>query len=360
MYPLSRVRTRRETAAVGRLPHTQRALRDVSLCPCPSPGVRGRSRRPAARGVECAPEQAGALGAVRPPQRAAGTPLGARRHRRHRSHRARRHRRAGRLRAGHQRRPARHRPDHGAGARHPGAPPGGGPRRLHRAARDAAGAVPHRGAARRGRAAADLRPRPRHRRPLRRRVGRRDRGERQGDVVRPGEHPAGRGRPGERHRAAGAGRPAEPRHGAGQAARGTDPRPRRVRGPLPRAAPGGTAAGARPRGEVPPRQVARRPVRVAAARGAGRSGRRAAAAGPAGGARVGRPRGPGLAARRPRRWAGSWSCSTSPTTFCRQQQLLGLARTPPQVRFQTWFFTEFARQGSGRSARPWEAVATPV
>ncbi len=46
--------------------------------------------------------------------------------------------------------------------------------------------------------------------------------------------------------------------------------------------------------------------------------------------------------------------------FCRQQQLLGLARTPSQVRFQTWFFTEFARQGSGRSARPWEAVATPV
>ena len=46
--------------------------------------------------------------------------------------------------------------------------------------------------------------------------------------------------------------------------------------------------------------------------------------------------------------------------FCRQQQLLGLARTPPQVRFQTWFFTEFARQGSGRSARPWAAVTTPV
>ena len=37
--------------------------------------------------------------------------------------------------------------------------------------------------------------------------------------------------------------------------------------------------------------------------------------------------------------------------FCRQQQLLGLARTPPQVRFQTWFFTEFARQGS-RPQRP--------
>ena len=44
--------------------------------------------------------------------------------------------------------------------------------------------------------------------------------------------------------------------------------------------------------------------------------------------------------------------------FCRQQQLLGLERTPPQVRFQTWFFTEFARQGSGRSARPWESVTT--
>ncbi len=46
--------------------------------------------------------------------------------------------------------------------------------------------------------------------------------------------------------------------------------------------------------------------------------------------------------------------------FCRQQQLLALARTPPQVLFQTWFFTEFERQGSGRSARPWEAVASSV
>jgi hypothetical protein len=43
--------------------------------------------------------------------------------------------------------------------------------------------------------------------------------------------------------------------------------------------------------------------------------------------------------------------------FCRQQQLLALARTPRQVRFQTWFFTEFARQGSGRTAQPWEMVA---
>jgi len=43
--------------------------------------------------------------------------------------------------------------------------------------------------------------------------------------------------------------------------------------------------------------------------------------------------------------------------FCRQQQLLALARTPEQVRFQTWFFTEFARQGVGRSARPWDGVA---
>ena len=138
-----------------------------------------------------------------------------------------------------------------------------------------------------------------------------------------------------------------------------DPRPRRVRGPLPRAAPRGTAAGARPRGQVPPRQVARRPVRVVAARGAGRPGRRAAAPGPAGGARVGRPRGAGLARRRPRRWAGSWSCSTSPTSSAVSSSCSALARTPRQVRFQTWFFTEFARQGSGRSARPWAAVARP-
>ncbi len=39
--------------------------------------------------------------------------------------------------------------------------------------------------------------------------------------------------------------------------------------------------------------------------------------------------------------------------FCRQQQLLDLARTPTQVRFQTWFFTEFARQGAGAAASPW-------
>lgn len=46
--------------------------------------------------------------------------------------------------------------------------------------------------------------------------------------------------------------------------------------------------------------------------------------------------------------------------FCRQQQLFGLARTPLQVRFQTWFFTEFARQGSGGHARPWQGAATTV
>lgn len=46
--------------------------------------------------------------------------------------------------------------------------------------------------------------------------------------------------------------------------------------------------------------------------------------------------------------------------FCREQHLLALARTPRQVQFQTWFFTEFARQGSGRSARPWDSAARPA
>ena len=43
--------------------------------------------------------------------------------------------------------------------------------------------------------------------------------------------------------------------------------------------------------------------------------------------------------------------------FCRQQKLLSLARTKPQVDFQTWFFSEFTRQGSGHSPRRWSGAA---
>ena len=39
--------------------------------------------------------------------------------------------------------------------------------------------------------------------------------------------------------------------------------------------------------------------------------------------------------------------------FCRREKLLSLARSRRQVQFQNWFFTEFARQGSGRDPRPW-------
>ncbi|HYH35118.1 MAG TPA: ATP-binding protein [Nocardioides sp.] len=43
--------------------------------------------------------------------------------------------------------------------------------------------------------------------------------------------------------------------------------------------------------------------------------------------------------------------------FCRKEKLTGLARTPRQVRFQTWFFTEFARQAAGHGPRPWSNTA---
>jgi anti-sigma regulatory factor (Ser/Thr protein kinase) len=39
--------------------------------------------------------------------------------------------------------------------------------------------------------------------------------------------------------------------------------------------------------------------------------------------------------------------------FCRNERLLTLARSDVQVRFQTWLFSEFVRQGSGDDPRPW-------
>ena len=41
--------------------------------------------------------------------------------------------------------------------------------------------------------------------------------------------------------------------------------------------------------------------------------------------------------------------------FCRKEKLSSLARSQRQVQFQTWFFTEFARQGAGRGPRPWRS-----
>ena len=39
--------------------------------------------------------------------------------------------------------------------------------------------------------------------------------------------------------------------------------------------------------------------------------------------------------------------------FCQKQQLLSLARTPEQCRFQRWLFGEFVRQQRGESPRAW-------
>ena len=39
--------------------------------------------------------------------------------------------------------------------------------------------------------------------------------------------------------------------------------------------------------------------------------------------------------------------------FCRNQRLLTLARSPEQVEFQTWMFTEFVRQTAGEEPQPW-------
>jgi anti-sigma regulatory factor (Ser/Thr protein kinase) len=43
--------------------------------------------------------------------------------------------------------------------------------------------------------------------------------------------------------------------------------------------------------------------------------------------------------------------------FCRNERLLTLARDDEQVRFQTWLFGEFVRQGSGEQPRPWPSAA---
>ncbi len=42
--------------------------------------------------------------------------------------------------------------------------------------------------------------------------------------------------------------------------------------------------------------------------------------------------------------------------FCQKQQLLSLARTPEQRRFQRWLFGEFVRQQQGEAPRPWPGM----
>jgi anti-sigma regulatory factor (Ser/Thr protein kinase) len=46
--------------------------------------------------------------------------------------------------------------------------------------------------------------------------------------------------------------------------------------------------------------------------------------------------------------------------FCRNEQLLTLARRPEQVEFQTWLFGEFVRQGTGEDPRPWSSARAPT
>ena len=43
--------------------------------------------------------------------------------------------------------------------------------------------------------------------------------------------------------------------------------------------------------------------------------------------------------------------------FCQKQQLLSLARTAEQRRFQRWLFGEFVRQQRGESPRPWPEMS---
>jgi len=40
-------------------------------------------------------------------------------------------------------------------------------------------------------------------------------------------------------------------------------------------------------------------------------------------------------------------------SFCREERLLSLARSPEQRRFQTWFLTEFVRQANGEAPLSW-------
>jgi hypothetical protein len=43
--------------------------------------------------------------------------------------------------------------------------------------------------------------------------------------------------------------------------------------------------------------------------------------------------------------------------FCRNQQMLALARSPQQVAFQRWYLEEFRRQIAGQPPRPWDGPA---
>lgn len=45
--------------------------------------------------------------------------------------------------------------------------------------------------------------------------------------------------------------------------------------------------------------------------------------------------------------------------FCRQQQMLALARPPLQVQFARWYLDEFRRQIAGQPPRPWDGPLEP-
>lgn len=45
--------------------------------------------------------------------------------------------------------------------------------------------------------------------------------------------------------------------------------------------------------------------------------------------------------------------------FCRNRQMLALARTPIQVEFAHWYLDEFRRQIAGEPPRPWDGPVEP-
>ena len=46
--------------------------------------------------------------------------------------------------------------------------------------------------------------------------------------------------------------------------------------------------------------------------------------------------------------------------FCRQRQMLALARPDLYVRFSEWYLDEFRRQIAGEPPRPWDGPLEPV
>ena len=216
----------------------------------------------------------------------------------------------------------------------------------------------------RRRPAADLRPRPRHRGPLLHRVGRRDRGRRQGRLVRPGQR-AQRGRRGRRRRSPGV---ADCRNGERAAARRAHPRrgPRRPAVGVPSRSRCTTASCAARCGCWPSRTSPTtrwpRPCPTCSARSTATSAR-------ASGARTSsRPRPPArprptcgstCRARPPSRSVGSSSSWTWRMRSVATSASCHWRRTPEQRRFQQWFLGEFVRQLNGEAPLAWPDAPEP-